>query len=445
MHPYAESTSLVTCSLDSLEARFRSLWAAASGSDPEGVWRHLLLRYSEPWRHYHHFGHISHLLDLLDRYRSLAVDSVACELAVWFHDFVYVPGSTKNEILSAEDFLALAGGISPARRDAVKSAILATCHMRHFESLSSDSTLVADIDLACLAVPPSVFDSDSHALGLERYACGLDDTASPRFLSALFFREAGIYRTPSLRDVWEPLARANLSRVLRQWSVSSLHPPYDPDEIAAVRCPRYVAVEGVDGTGKSTLASHLALRLGYRLFHSPAAPFSDPVFRSQLDALPTDHVRPWAYRAACANDAAEIRRLLTLGGVVSDRSPISTWAYAADGFGSHSSPPDWFWTGLPRPDAVVVLTASSSIRDQRLAHRRALAPDRPASTEVLEDHKDLQSRAQSRLTALADHCPEVSLIETDTLDPAAVLAKVLLLFFHSSRHEFPELRHHAAG
>lgn len=62
--------------------------------------------YTEPHRHYHTLSHIEYMEEELDYY-SLGM-SPPLILAIWFHDYVYIPGSSMNELDSGKaafDFL----------------------------------------------------------------------------------------------------------------------------------------------------------------------------------------------------------------------------------------------------------------------------------------------------------------------------------------------------
>jgi predicted metal-dependent HD superfamily phosphohydrolase len=55
----------------------------------------------EPARHNHAFEHLSACLIAPDEIRPQATNADVVELARWFHDAMYVPGSTTNERDSA--------------------------------------------------------------------------------------------------------------------------------------------------------------------------------------------------------------------------------------------------------------------------------------------------------------------------------------------------------
>ena len=92
--------------------------------------------------------------------------------------------------------------------------------------------------------------------------------------------------------------------------------------------PRFVVVEGLDGTGKSTLARNLSEALGGELMSTPG-----PIgrrFRAELLAEIRDEAaRALFYAATVRNAGAIARHRVAMGHwVVMDRYWLSTVAYA---------------------------------------------------------------------------------------------------------------------
>ena len=89
------------------------------------------------------------------------------EVAIWFHDAVYVPGRADNEEASAalaEHALA-SGGVAQSVRDRIRSLVLATRHtaVPH----GTDARILADIDLAILGADPYRFGIYDRAIRRE--------------------------------------------------------------------------------------------------------------------------------------------------------------------------------------------------------------------------------------------------------------------------------------
>src|SRR5438552_3220534 len=89
--------------VEKLDARWRALFdrpgvdAGAAGP----TFAELVCAYSEPGRHYHTLDHIASLFRQLDQHGDGLVDRSAVELAIFFHDAVYVPTRSDNEAASA--------------------------------------------------------------------------------------------------------------------------------------------------------------------------------------------------------------------------------------------------------------------------------------------------------------------------------------------------------
>jgi len=181
------------------------------------VLEELLRRYAEPHRAYHDLAHVLDCLDELDAARSIADDPDAVEMAIWFHDAIYDPGSADNEDRSARlaaDRLAGAGmGSDFIGR--VAALIAATRHDRPAEG--GDAGLLCDVDLAILGKDPARFDRYEAAIGKE-YAWVPPEVFAARRAAVLasFLARDSIYATAAFRERYERRARENLERSLRK-------------------------------------------------------------------------------------------------------------------------------------------------------------------------------------------------------------------------------------
>lgn len=182
----------------------------------------LIRAYSEPGRHYHNLDHIAALLELLDRHGNDLRTRDAVELAIFFHDAVYVPTRPDNEAASAA--LARARltqlGVGDALVSEVEHLILATRHGASLADADSDPdlALLLDLDLSVLGAERAAYAAYARAIRSE-YAIVPDDLYRPgrRRVLAEFLARPRIYATPRLRDLWEVTARSNL-----QWERTTL-------------------------------------------------------------------------------------------------------------------------------------------------------------------------------------------------------------------------------
>ncbi|MFQ5994470.1 MAG: hypothetical protein ACE5K1_05200 [Acidiferrobacterales bacterium] len=198
--------------------RFAALWnrcvadGAVAKSAPlyEELWR----RYSEPHRRYHTPDHISHCLQQLDLAAKLMDDPDAVEMGLWFHDVIYNPRATDNELKSAQLFAELVNDhIDPDFRQSVFDLILITTHPEQPARL--DEKFIVDIDLSSFALPWDHFQQDSDAVRQE-YAHISDEKFFPnhlQFLRALVDRPTFFF-TDFFRGRYETTARENVARYM---------------------------------------------------------------------------------------------------------------------------------------------------------------------------------------------------------------------------------------
>ena len=190
-------------------ARFVALWSCSGGTHAEDVCRMLARCYMEPARHYHTLTHVRRCLRHLDLARDSIPEPDAVELALWFHDVIFVPGAQDNEQRSADWFRRQAGERIRAC-DRICAMILATTHSGIAAEL--DTRFVCDIDLAVLGASRSRFREDGRRLRAERP--DLDDRAydlhERTILRGLLARPR-IYLTDFFYTRCETRARRNLS------------------------------------------------------------------------------------------------------------------------------------------------------------------------------------------------------------------------------------------
>jgi predicted metal-dependent HD superfamily phosphohydrolase len=195
--------------MNQTQARFVSLWSRSGGARAEDVYADLTPCYAEPARHYHTLRHVRRCLRDLDLARDAIPDADAVELALWFHDVIYVPGARDNEQRSADWFRHHAEGrIAACER--ICTMILATTHTRVPAEL--DERFACDIDLSALGAPRSQFREDGGRLRAERP--DLDDCAyelhERTILGGLLARPR-IYQTDFFHARCETRARSNLA------------------------------------------------------------------------------------------------------------------------------------------------------------------------------------------------------------------------------------------
>ena len=197
--------------------RWNRLLAALGIGEESECFDALLAAYSEKHRHYHTTQHIDHCLAELDTAKSLACEPAEVELALWFHDAIYDPHSSKNEERSAAWACELLTRhqASPERVSRVRDHILATRH--EAAANDPDSRLVVDIDLSILGVDELAYAQFELNVRQEyRWVPSLLFRRKRAEILESFLARPQIYTTQLFRDRYETRARHNLSQAIER-------------------------------------------------------------------------------------------------------------------------------------------------------------------------------------------------------------------------------------
>lgn len=135
----------------------------------------------------------------------------------------------------------------------------------------------------------------------------------------------------------------------------------------------FIVVEGIDGTGKTTVSRRLAEKLSAFCYSTPPEEFS--VMRQWVDREVAIETRYVFYLTALVLAGKEIRELLKSRSVVCDRYLLSTTAYHL----ALGLPPKYLEAvdtiDLPTPTATFYLHCEENERLQRIGQRGASMMD----------------------------------------------------------------------
>jgi predicted metal-dependent HD superfamily phosphohydrolase len=178
-----------------------------------------LVHYRQPHRFYHDAAHVQEMMALA---RTLKLDlSPAEQLAVLWHDAVYVPGADKglNEKLSAKLMLATAANGPDFFISTDKSVLAAAeriiLETTHAGEPSEEAARVIDLDLYRLGAPWPEF--VRHGNAIEREFRVLHESPEKYWVArGNFYRwmlqRPRIFTTPLFSERYEARARDNLKR-----------------------------------------------------------------------------------------------------------------------------------------------------------------------------------------------------------------------------------------
>ena len=205
-------------SFTALGDRFRALWMRCLPPrvtmDPTPVYDDLVRRYSETDRRYHDWSHLAHCLREFDRVAARMGIPDAVELALWFHDAVYVPGASDNEQRSADLFSQWTRtGFSPTLVEKICGLILITTHRQ--PPNEGDESYMVDIDLSSFGEDWPDFLRDTRNVRIEQAHVpdAVYHPAHARFLKMLLNR-LRIFHTDFFHERYEASARRNIEGLL---------------------------------------------------------------------------------------------------------------------------------------------------------------------------------------------------------------------------------------
>lgn len=185
--------------------------------DNQTTYAELIRAYTEKHRHYHSDTHINACLQHFDAVQCFAEYPAEVELALWFHDAIYKPMSSTNELDSANwcaKFLA-DNSIADEIIQRVHKLIMATCHSA--ELVGNDERLVVDIDLAILGAPENVYQVFEASVRNEyQWVPSFIFKNKRKEILQTFLDRHRIYHHAYFYDLLEHRARENLATAISQ-------------------------------------------------------------------------------------------------------------------------------------------------------------------------------------------------------------------------------------
>ncbi len=171
-------------------------------------------QYKEETRHYHNWQHIKAMIKGLHSYPEEINDTLSIELAIWFHDAIYVPLRKDNESRSAKFFheqLSLYLPIERTRK--VMGYIEAT--KNHSKTTDRDLQIFLDLDLAILGQSKTVYQNYANQVREEfGYVPNFLYKRGRKLVLKSFLDKNTIYQTLFFKEKYEEQARKNIQEEL---------------------------------------------------------------------------------------------------------------------------------------------------------------------------------------------------------------------------------------
>ena len=184
-------------------------------ADNNSIFHSLQQAYSEKHLHYHTQQHISACLAHLDDSNHLATNPYEIEMALWFHDVIYQPYSSDNELKSAlwaKNFL-LKNNVDKAIIARVYNLIMVTLHNGLINT--ADEALMIDIDLTILGSHTDIYHIFEKNIRKEyRFVPYFLYKKKRAEILQGFLDQARIYHTEYFYALFEKLARENIQKAL---------------------------------------------------------------------------------------------------------------------------------------------------------------------------------------------------------------------------------------
>ena len=193
---------------------WRKAWTelGATHSDDQTL-RRLILAYEEPERAYHSSDHIRHCFEVFSKLSQQGQRPWEIRIALWFHDAIYDPKRSDNELRSADwaKETAIGFGVAPAVADRIHALVMATRH--EAVPTDPDQQVLVDVDLSILGAEWYQFSEYERQIRWEyRWVPRpLFDRRRKAILKQFLERE-WIYSTAECRALFEQRARENIAR-----------------------------------------------------------------------------------------------------------------------------------------------------------------------------------------------------------------------------------------
>ena len=199
-----------------LDEAWQQVWQTLAPNQAMPDLQTVLNAYAQPQRHYHTTQHLQECLLWWQRCQNHMQAPAEVALALFYHDIVYDPKRSDNELQSANTMLAhLQPHLSSDSTERIYRWILATAHHSSpAPPTDDDLKWVLDIDLGILSADAERFQEYERQIRMEyRHVPLLIYRCKRRQVLRDFAQAPHLYHTDYFRNQLERAAKANLQAV----------------------------------------------------------------------------------------------------------------------------------------------------------------------------------------------------------------------------------------
>ena len=180
------------------------------------LWQDIATRYSEPQRAYHTLDHLKQLFGQFEQIKPCLHEPHLIALALYYHDVIYDPRRSDNELKSAEYAIeTLRCYLSEDQCQSIYALIMMTA-THQMDTLAngdkiSDAAYLLDMDLSILGAPWSEYDQYAQAVRQEYVHVAKENYRVGRIaVLEKLLAHSSLYLTAYYHERLEKQARKNI-------------------------------------------------------------------------------------------------------------------------------------------------------------------------------------------------------------------------------------------
>ena len=185
------------------------------------LWQDIAIRYNEAQRAYHSLQHIEQLFAQFEQIKHVLNESHIIALALFYHDVIYAPTRSDNELKSAEYAVeALRPYLSAEQCQHIYALIMMTANHKLAECSNAqknfDAAYLLDMDLSILGASWSEYEQYAQAVRQEyAHVSNIDYRVGRIAVLTGLLAHLKLYLTDYYYDRLEKQARQNIKREIK--------------------------------------------------------------------------------------------------------------------------------------------------------------------------------------------------------------------------------------